>query len=74
MRGWLLGTVNGTTSGIIPANYVKLLGKNVVNNQNQTQNESTSTNSLPPRVMQKTNSVTTTNTPSYSMEQLFNES
>ena len=35
MRGWLFGTVDGNTSGIIPANYVKILGKKVVENQNE---------------------------------------
>ncbi len=27
MRGWLLGSVNGKKTGILPANYVKILGK-----------------------------------------------
>lgn len=26
IRGWLLGTVDGSTEGIVPANYVKILG------------------------------------------------
>lgn len=27
MRGWLLASVDGQTTGLIPANYVKILGK-----------------------------------------------
>lgn len=27
VRGWLLGSVDGQTTGLIPANYVKILGK-----------------------------------------------
>lgn len=27
MRGWLLASVDGQTSGLVPANYVKVLGK-----------------------------------------------
>lgn len=27
VRGWLLGSVDGQTSGLVPANYVKVLGK-----------------------------------------------
>jgi peroxin-13 len=27
IRGWLLGSVDGTTKGFIPANHVELLGK-----------------------------------------------
>lgn len=27
MRGWLLASVDGQTTGLIPANYVKVLGK-----------------------------------------------
>jgi peroxin-13 len=29
MRGWLLGTIDGNTCGIMPANYLKLLGKKI---------------------------------------------
>ena len=32
LRGWLLGTIDGSTPGIIPANYVKIMGKKVANN------------------------------------------
>lgn len=27
MRGWLLASLDGQTTGLIPANYVKILGK-----------------------------------------------
>lgn len=27
MRGWLLASVDGETTGLVPANYVKVLGK-----------------------------------------------
>lgn len=27
MRGWLLASVDGQTTGLVPANYVKVLGK-----------------------------------------------
>lgn len=27
MRGWLLASVDGQTTGLVPANYVKILGK-----------------------------------------------
>ena len=27
VRGWLLGTVDGKSQGIMPANYLKILGK-----------------------------------------------
>ena len=27
IRGWLLGTVDGSTEGIVPANYVKVCGE-----------------------------------------------
>ena len=27
MKGWLLGSVDGKTVGIVPANYIKVLGK-----------------------------------------------
>lgn len=27
LRGWLLGTLDGSTQGIIPANYVRIMGK-----------------------------------------------
>lgn len=27
MRGWLLGSVDGKTQGIMPANYLKIMGK-----------------------------------------------
>ncbi len=70
MRGWLLGTIDGTTSGIIPANYVKILGKKVVQTQGPSVPPTRSSITPPPR-MPKINSE---NKPSYSMEQLFNQS
>lgn len=27
MRGWLLASIDGQTTGLVPANYVKILGK-----------------------------------------------
>lgn len=27
MKGWLLGSVDGDASGLVPANYVKVIGK-----------------------------------------------
>lgn len=71
MRGWLFGTVDGNTSGIIPANYVKILGKKVVENQNQ---EGINTNkriSPPQKTIPKTDLA---QKPSYSMEELFSDS
>jgi peroxin-13 len=36
MRGWLLGTVDGQAQGIMPANYLKILGKKVAESSNTT--------------------------------------
>lgn len=38
MRGWLLATVDGKTQGIVPANYIKILGKKTGNNSSQDTN------------------------------------
>ena len=27
IRGWVLGTIDGKTPGVIPANYLKIMGK-----------------------------------------------
>ena len=35
VRGWLLGTVDGTNQGMIPANYIRILGKKLSENSNQ---------------------------------------
>ena len=32
LRGWLLGTIDGKTQGIMPANYLKILGKKIGEN------------------------------------------
>jgi peroxin-13 len=32
LRGWLLGSVDGITQGIMPANYLKILGKKIGSN------------------------------------------
>ena len=32
VRGWLLGTVDGTNQGMIPANYIRILGKKIGEN------------------------------------------
>ena len=71
MRGWLLGTIDGKTSGIIPANHVKLLGKQEVKNQNR-EGINANRRTLPPQnPIPKSDSM---QGPSYSMEQLFNDS
>lgn len=67
MRGWLFGTVDGKTSGIIPANYVKIMGKKVVENKNAEQATSSVRTPSPPSNPSNAN-------PAYSMEQLFNDS
>jgi peroxin-13 len=37
LKGWLLGTIDGQTSGIMPANYIKILGKKKVEQQQSEQ-------------------------------------
>lgn len=62
MRGWLLGTIDGVTSGIMPANYLKLMGKKVVQ-QNQTQTTcSPVTSQTIPTSTSNTTTTTTTST------------
>lgn len=36
IRGWLLGTIDGKTSGIMPANYLKIMGKKAGENSPNT--------------------------------------
>lgn len=39
LRGWLLGTIDGKTQGIMPANYLKILGKKIGENNKQSNEE-----------------------------------
>ena len=43
LRGWLLGTIDGTTQGIMPANYMKILGKKLGENSKTDAENKTST-------------------------------
>lgn len=47
VRGWLLGSVDGTTHGIMPANYLKIMGKKQGENSKIEQNRLNVINELP---------------------------
>lgn len=40
LRGWLLGTIDGKTQGIMPANYLKILGKKAAENSKSSNSDS----------------------------------